>query len=166
MDRVVACAHFCSKKKRAYDTTGRIKKGRARRRRDFAKRQSQERLMLALLLSVAALTLQSPVRSLWVKQRSSYWWDHVVNSMFTPYDWIENFRMSQETFLYLCSELRESVERNDTIMRKAIPVEQRVALTLWFLSTNTDYRTIGHLFGVSKSTVCIVTKEVCACSHC
>ena len=47
-------------------------------------------------------------------------------------------------------------------MRKAVPVEQRVALTLWFLSTNTDYRTIGHLFGVSKSTVCIVTKEVCA----
>ena len=70
--------------------------------------------------------------------------------------------MSQETFLYLCSELRESVERNDTIMRKAIPVEQRVAITLWFLSTNADYRTIGYLFGVSKSTVCIVTKQACA----
>ena len=47
-------------------------------------------------------------------------------------------------------------------MRKAVPVEQRVALTLWFLSTNADYCTIGHLFGVSKSTVCIITKEVCA----
>ena len=47
-------------------------------------------------------------------------------------------------------------------MRKAIPVEQRVALTLWFISTNTDYRTIGQLFGVFKSIVCIVTKEVCA----
>ena len=70
--------------------------------------------------------------------------------------------MSQETFLCLCTELCESVERSDTIMRKAVPVEQRVALTLWFLSTNADYRTIGHLFGVSKSTVCIVTKEVCA----
>ena len=46
-------------------------------------------------------------------------------------------------------------------MRKAIPVEQRVALTLWLLATNADYRTIGHLFGVSKSAVCLVTKEVC-----
>ena len=46
-------------------------------------------------------------------------------------------------------------------MRKAIPAEQRVALTLWFLPTNADYRTIGHLFGVSKSTV-RVTKDVCA----
>lgn len=47
-------------------------------------------------------------------------------------------------------------------MRKAIPVEQRVALTLWYLATNTDYHKIGHLFGVSKATVCMVTKEVCA----
>ena len=162
MDGSIACAHLLSRKKRTYDAMGRIKKSRARRRRDFARRQSRERLMLALLLSIAALTIQSPVRSLWIKQRSSYWWEHVVNSTFTPYDWIENFRMSQETFLYLCTELRESVERSDTIMRKAVPVEQRVALTLWFLSTNADYRTIGHLFGVSKSTVCIVTKEVCA----
>ena len=46
-------------------------------------------------------------------------------------------------------------------MRKAIPVEQRVALTLWFLLTGSDFRTIGHLFGVSKSTICIVTKKVC-----
>ena len=53
------------------------------------------------------------------------------------------------------------MEKNDTIMRQAIPVEQRVALTLWFLSTGADYRSTGHLFRVSKSTVCIVTKEVC-----
>ena len=39
-------------------------------------------------------------------------------------------------------------------MRAAVPVEQRVALTLWFLATNADHRTIGHLFCVSKPTVC------------
>ncbi len=43
-----------------------------------------------------------------------------------------------------------------------MPVEKRVAITLWYLATNSDYRTIGHLFGVSKATVCIVIKEVCA----
>ena len=47
-------------------------------------------------------------------------------------------------------------------MRKAIPTEKRVALTLWFLATGADYRTISHLFGVSKSTVCVVTKQVCS----
>ena len=59
--------------------------------------------------------------------------------------------MSQATFVYVCDELRSSVEKVDTEMRKAIPVEQRVALTLWYLATNADYRTIGHLFGVSKA---------------
>ena len=44
-------------------------------------------------------------------------------------------------------------------MRKAISTERRVAITLSFLSTGSDYRTIGHLFGVSA--VCVVTKEVC-----
>ena len=35
-------------------------------------------------------------------------------------------------------------------------------MTLGFLATGADYRTIGHLFGVSKSTVCVVTKQICA----
>ena len=65
--------------------------------------------------------------------------------------------MSQATFLYVCSEIWPLIEKEDTMMRTAIPVEQRVALTLWFLATNSDYRTIGHLFGVSKPTVCVVT---------
>ena len=47
-------------------------------------------------------------------------------------------------------------------MRKAVSTDKRIAITLCFLSTGADYRTIGHLFGVSKSTVCVVTKKVCA----
>ena len=35
-------------------------------------------------------------------------------------------------------------------------------MTLYFLATGAVFRTIGHLFGVSKSSVCIVTKSVCA----
>ena len=45
-------------------------------------------------------------------------------------------------------------------MRKCIPTE-RIALTLWCLATNAVSLTIGHLFGVSKSMVCVITKEVC-----
>lgn len=140
----------------------RRKRLQARRRRAFARRQSRERLIFAFIMSTALLTIHSPVvRSLWVKPRSSQWWEQVVNQMFTSYDWLENFRMSNATFLYVCNELRSTIEKNDTIMRKAIPVEQRVALTIWFLSTGSDFRTIGHLFGVSKSTVCLVVREVC-----
>ena len=86
---------------------------------------------------------------------------HIVGQTFTSQDWIENFRMSQSTFDYLCNELRSAIERSDTAMRN-VSNEQRVAIMFWFLATGADYRTIGHLFGVSKSTVCVVTKDVCA----
>ena len=46
-------------------------------------------------------------------------------------------------------------------MRRAVPTDKRVALTLWFLATGADYRTLGHIFGVSKSTICLVVKDVC-----
>ena len=38
------------------------------------------------------------------------------------------------------------LSKEDTILRKAIPVEERVAVSLWKLATNSDYRTIGPLF--------------------
>ena len=46
-------------------------------------------------------------------------------------------------------------------MRKVLPCEMRVAITLWQLGTNDSYRTFRHLFGVSRSSVCYIVKEVC-----
>ena len=76
-----------------------------------------------------------------------------MSGFFTSQDWLTNFRMSQATFNYICTELRNKIERNDTVMRNSIPVQVRVAITLWFLATNADYPTIGHLFGISKASV-------------
>ena len=161
MESVALCGlYLFLKKKRHGHMLERRRRLRARRRRAFARRQSRERVMFAFLLSMV-LASQSPVRSVWMKPRSSSWWEEIVMCTFTASDWLENFRMSHATFLYVCSEIRSSVEKSDTVMRNAIPVEQRVALTLWFLSTGTDYRTVAHLFGVSKSTVCLITKQVC-----
>ncbi len=92
--------------------------------------------------------------------RSSQWWDYVATETFTPHDWMNNFRMSKETFVYLCEQLRPTVYRQDTRLRKAIPVEKRVAIALWCLATPAEYRTIGHLFGVARSTVCIIVHSV------
>ena len=127
------------------------------------RRQAQQRLVFVLLLAGISFSVGvgSSARALWAKERSTHWWDHVVNSSFTPQDWLMNFRVSEATFEYLCEQLRSSVTKSDTIMRKAIPTEKRIGLTLWCLATGADYRTIGHLFGVSKSTVCLVTKQVC-----
>ena len=60
---------------------------------------------------------------------------------------------------YTC--VRSEITKKDTEMRPAISVEKCVAMTLWFLATNADYRTIGHLFGVSKASVCVIRKQAC-----
>ena len=80
---------------------------------------------------------------------------------FSTYDWLTNFRMSQSTFMFIYNEIRHEVAKTDTIMRRALSVEKRVAITLWFLSSNADFRTISHLFGVSKSSISVIRKSVC-----
>jgi len=69
--------------------------------------------------------------------------------------------MSKLTFDYVCTQLEGGMKRKDTPMRKAVSVKKRIAIALWYLGTNTDFRTIGYLFGVSKATVCQAIKTVC-----
>ena len=94
------------------------------------------------------------------KEKSTEWWNRIVVE-FSDEEWWENFRMSRTLFNYLCSKLREQIERQDTRLRCAIPVDRRVAITLWRLATNADYRSTGHIFGVAKGTVCVIVHEVC-----
>lgn len=93
--------------------------------------------------------------------RSSYWWDHIVLKTFTPVDWMENFRVSRETFHYLCQKLGPVIQRKNTQLRNAIPVNKRLAITLWCLATCSEYRTIAHLFGVARCTVCVIVHDTC-----
>ena len=114
------------------------------------------------LILMSTLTSQLHIeRSIWVRPRSSDFWEYIINRTFNENDWYENFRMRKETFLYLCSELRVYIEKENTQLRRAIPVELRLAITIWFLSTGTEYRVLGHLFGVSRSSVCCIVKQVC-----
>ena len=80
---------------------------------------------------------------------------------FTAQDWLQNFRMSRNTFVYLCAQLSPAVRRSNAAMRKANSVEQCVAITLWCLATPAEYRTVAHLFGVALSPVCETVHETC-----
>ena len=93
--------------------------------------------------------------------RSEVWWNNVVMRTFTHQDWLQNFRMCKETFLYICNRLSPELERSDTIMRRPLSVQRRVAVCLWCLATPVEYRTIAHLFGIGRSTVFEIVHETC-----
>ena len=85
----------------------------------------------------------------------------VVLGTFTEEDWIENFRISKDTFYFLCEKLRPSIERQSTHLRRAICVEHSIAITLRCLATCSEYQTIAHLFGVACCTVCVIVHDTC-----
>ncbi|CAH2285018.1 Hypothetical predicted protein [Pelobates cultripes] len=89
----------------------------------------------------------------WAHCRANEWWDVTIPE-FTRTQWVHNFRISEETFSYLCARLRPVMEKKSTNFRVSLPVRKRVAIALWKLATNSEYRSISDLFGVSKSSVC------------
>ena len=67
--------------------------------------------------------------------------------------------MNRATFQILCNKLRPHIERKSTKFRRTVPLEARVAITLWRLGTNAEYRAIAELFGVGRSTACEIVLE-------
>lgn len=68
---------------------------------------------------------------------------------------------SRSTFVWLTERLRPRLQRARTNMREPIPVEQRVAIAVWWMANNTSYRRVGEKFGVARSTVAGIVVEVC-----
>ncbi|KAM9318446.1 uncharacterized protein KZ484_022706 [Pholidichthys leucotaenia] len=102
--------------------------------------------------------------SAWAINRSSHWWENIVPG-FSSTQWLQNFRMSEDTFTYLCHKLRPYMEHQDTKFRQCVPLRKRVAIALWKLATGSEYRSIGHLFGVSNTTVCRCVQDFCVAAE-
>ena len=98
-------------------------------------------------------------RALWTKRRSIAFFQDIVPG-WNDQEFKSNFRVSRETFLYLVSELQLDLRKKE-FLRCPVPVEQRIAIALWRLGTNVEYRTLSHLFGVGLSTVCCIVHQVC-----
>ena len=92
MDSVVVCALLRQHGRCALTASERRKKLAGRHGMErFSQKQIHERLCFAFAMSIVALNLHTPTRSLWAKERSSFWWDHIVNHTFCCQDWLEIF---------------------------------------------------------------------------
>ena len=124
-------------------------------------RRAQRRRQAALLRVFTAFALQGrrPRRIAWVLPRPQYWFDNLLNSNALNMWWRENFRVTRETFHFICTAVAPVIRRQDTILRAAIPVETRTAIGLWRLATGDSYRSCGLMFGIAKSTAIGVCKD-------
>ncbi|XP_069806151.1 uncharacterized protein [Dendropsophus ebraccatus] len=139
----------------------------------FRRTKARERLRFAVLWTSRVLSSRavSTTTSVTIKESlgrqsdsngcPSTLWDSVIEKAFTNFDWLESFRMTKSTFAYLCDQLRPTIEGIDNDMPSAIPVEVRLAMTLWRLGCSCEYRTIERIFGVSRYTIAKVVGEVC-----
>ena len=100
------------------------------------------------------------IREVWMRPRSFAWFEMVENH-FTDDQWYENFRVTKGSFAFILSKVTEDISHMDTVMRNAVPPKHRLAITLYFLASTAEYKTIANLFGVSAAFVCICVKEVC-----
>lgn len=75
---------------------------------------------------------------------------------------IKNFlRMSSNDFECLIVGIGHIISKKDTNYRKAIPVRERLAITLRFLASGDSYTSLSYLFKVSISTISLFVPEVC-----
>ena len=131
-----------------------------RRMANFRRRQEDELALITALMARRLLLLAvRQRRTIWVRHRSQAFLNDVVAS-WDDEEWKRNFRIGRPTFRFLCTQLHPHLHRRHMV-RMPLSIEERVAITLWRLGTNIEYRSIAHLFGVGLSTVCVTVHEVC-----
>lgn len=94
--------------------------------------------------------------SVWTFNRPSEWWDVIVPVIV---QWVENFRMSEGPFTYLCNKLRAAMERQDTNFHMCVHLKKRVAIALWKLVTGSEYKVELSMSLLGTSTEVVLKKS-------
>lgn len=92
---------------------------------------------------------------IWTLPREKGWWERIVLTEFRDREWITHFRMSKRTFLLICQSLAGHLQPdfNPLSTREPISPEKQIAITLMYLASCCEYRIVGELFGVGKTSV-------------
>lgn len=75
--------------------------------------------------------------------------------------WRNYLRMEPHLFNAILQSVGDSIRRQDTVLRAAIPPAERLALTLRYLATGESFTSLHFQFRIGKSTVAEIIPDVC-----
>lgn len=109
-------------------------------------------MLLASLKKVADIYVPRH-RSIGAIPRTEAVWLQILNG--SEYQFREAFRVSKTLFNTICDLLREKLKPKFNFISTKVPtsVEKQVAICLYKLASCCEYRVVGNVFGVHKSTV-------------
>ena len=87
--------------------------------------------------------------------------DFNLTSFYNDIIFKQRFRMTKETFNFLCQQLAPSILTSDSKWRKAVPVDTKVAIALTRLASGSPLYIVADTFGVGVSTVHKIVLEFC-----
>lgn len=85
------------------------------------------------------------------RSRTSVFWEEEVPQM-DEREFKSNFRINRTTFEAIISATKDQIMDSGNYKR-SVTAEKKIAIGLYTLASNAEYRTVGNLFGVSKQTV-------------
>ncbi|KAF7236291.1 hypothetical protein EYD10_16979 [Varanus komodoensis] len=131
-----------------------------RLRRRMSAAVEQARTAFAAVVMAEHLNTDMCLTRCWTLPRTEAAWA----SMLELDSWDDSrfrgsFRMSRKTFDMIAEEIGPMIQKQNTVMRQAVPVKKRLALTLYKLAFNLGYLPLSTTFGVGKSTACEIFRE-------
>lgn len=105
------------------------------------------------LFSIAAVVKNQPrKRSLRAHIRSDRCWA-LIKEPHNEQLYFESLRMTKATFQSLCTLIEPHLPKQKLHLTIPVPTEKQIAICLYKLASAAEYRVIGDVFGVHKSTV-------------
>lgn len=121
----------------------------------------EQLLCLNNLVTFAAVcSVQRRERRVWVHPRHEGWFERTLPQL-DEQNFKRMFRVSRAQFRFIVEKCWDKLERMNTNMRDATPVEKRVAVGLYKLCSSAEDRTIAIVFAVGRYFVNKIYREFC-----
>ena len=104
----------------------------------------------------------------WLLRRGDHGaYDHLMVELEAedPTEFKRLLRVDPPMFQELVDTLTPIIQKQPTVMREALPVGLRLAVTLKFMCSGESYPEIAHLFRISTSSICNIISETCDAIH-